>query len=139
MGAKRQSLEESFDRPCRARGPSHASVFSDIASLDRCTLLLREATRALEGGYLTAWVHRFSRGGVENGSSPIPLVLKAKRHLEDMAELDEGRYGPATRELWKEGACSEEHADTVMDAVISLVVELQFPSEKDILLAKNVN
>jgi hypothetical protein len=132
LGCKRQRLEDSFER---ARDAPSPSTFSEIASLDRCTLLLREATRALQGGYLTAWVRRFSHGG--GGTSelgPIPLVVQAKRRLEDMAKVDECHYGAAARELWKEGACSEEHGDAVMDAVITLVVEMQFPGEKETLL-----
>jgi hypothetical protein len=126
LGEKRQSLEELFERSYGAQGSPRPSVYSDIASLDRCTLLLREATRALQGGYLTAWVQRFSCG------DSVPLVLQARKKLEDMANIDEGRYGPAVRELGKGGAGfnSEEHSDAVMDAVITLVVEMQFSLEK---------
>jgi len=133
LGVKRQSLEECQNR---AHDASCPSIYSDIASLDRCTLLLREATRAVQGGCLTAWVRRFTCGaGIGSTVGPIPLVLQVKRRLEDMAKIDEVRYGPAVRELWKESACeSEEHGDAVMDAVIVLVVEMQFVGVKKNLL-----
>jgi hypothetical protein len=136
LGVKRQSLEECFERRSRAHEPSCTSVYSDIASLDRCLLLLREATRALQGGFLTAWVHRFScgGGGVGNEAGPIPLVVQVKRQLGEMAKIDEGQYGPAARELCKGSACCEEHGDAVMDAVIVLVVEMQFVGERETLL-----